>query len=207
MVPLFHGPEARDRAVNEGERVGRPIAEPMGDDGLSVETSREITLLALNPGVGDRPPSLVIGPLDKVKSSGASDALLKTIEEISRKPMRLILWAEDLTGVAPTIRSRCLDVWCPPGPRWLDPLDYRRDAARALRDAILTGDPVRILGCLEEEKDWVELAHALAKELASFTPEQLPIVAPVWAELRGVLGGQGGLLVLADALLPRRESA
>lgn len=203
MVPLYHGPEARDRAVAEGDRLGRPISDPIGDEGLSVEDSREIVLHALNSGVGDRAPSLVIGPLDKVKSSAASDALLKTIEEVSTKPLRLVLWADELGGVSQTIRSRCAEVWCPAGARWRDPLEYKRDAARALREAILTQDPVRILAFLEEEKDWPELAQALTKELANSVCDHPLAVAHVWAELREILGGQGGVLVLADAIVPR----
>ena len=207
MVPLFHGPEARDRAVAEGERIGRPVSEPVGDDGLSIDTSRKVIIpLASNPGVGDRPPSLVVGPLDKAKSSAAADALLKTIEEISAKPLRLILWADDLRGVIPTIRSRTQSIWCPAGARWIDPLDYKRNEAQALCTAVLSGDPARILGALEDqEKDWFDLMHALVQELGGHLEDHGLLVSRVWERLRPVLRGQGSIIVLADALLPKPE--
>jgi len=51
-------------------------------------------------------PCLVAGPLDEADPR-ALDILLKRIEEPTPKSPTLILWANDLGSVPPTIRSRC----------------------------------------------------------------------------------------------------
>lgn len=53
-----------------------------------------------------RNPCLVAGPLDEADPR-ALDILLKRIEEPTPNSPTLILWANDLGGVPPTIRSRC----------------------------------------------------------------------------------------------------
>tara|TARA_R110000824_G_scaffold95253_2_gene229127 strand:- start:499 stop:1047 length:549 start_codon:yes stop_codon:yes gene_type:complete len=175
----------------------------LGDAGLSIDDSRNIVRLSTTPGVGDKPPSLVVGPMDKTKSAAAVDALLKTIEEIGSKPLRLVLWADDLAGVIPTIRSRTQVVWCPAGPNWLDPLSYKEDEAKVLCAAVLTQDPSRILGALDgQDKEWPDLASALCVELAKVDPEDWGTVLKVWEPLRRTLRGKGGPIVLVDALLP-----
>jgi hypothetical protein len=62
-------------------------------------------------GVGDRPPTLVIGPIDRATVE-ASDALLKTLEDLAEGPLRVVLWADFLVSVSPTIRSRTQAIWC-----------------------------------------------------------------------------------------------
>jgi len=180
----------------------------MGDGGLKVDDSRLIVDLALYPGVGTKPPSLVIGPLDRATPE-AADALLKTIEEISTKPLRLVLWADYLALVVPTIRSRSQDVWCPAGPSWVPPWDYLEEEAKQLCKAVLMEDPSRILGALEgREKDWDDLLHALCQKLADEVGgEHGAVAAQAWVALRGVLDGNGSILVAADALLPPMGNA
>jgi hypothetical protein len=53
-----------------------------------------------------RNPCLVAGPLDEADPR-ALDILLKRVEEPTPNSPTLILWANDLGGVPPTIRSRC----------------------------------------------------------------------------------------------------
>jgi hypothetical protein len=151
MSLLFHGPLARDAAVAEGQKLGRPL-DPLGDKGLKIADSRAISKMALMPGIGDRPPSLVVGPLDSATPE-AADALLKTIEEIADKPLQLIFWANDIRSVIKTIRSRCFNRWCPApidGRGYQDPLSHLKGHATALMRAGLEGDVGRLLASLEE---------------------------------------------------------
>jgi hypothetical protein len=201
MTPsLFHGPEARGRAVLFSEEVGRPLREPLGDKGLKVADSREVVDLATLSGVGDKPPSLVLGPLDAATPE-AADALLKTLEDLTEAPLRIVLWADHLSGVIPTIRSRTRAIWCPEGPTYLSPLAYLREDAEGLCEAILASDSVKILGILEGiGKDWPELLQALCLPLAEHLEN--PIAIETWLSIRRVLDGRGTVLTAADALLP-----
>ncbi len=109
---LFHGPSARQEALNEAYRSGRLVAPPIGDDGLKIAEVRAAVDLLLSTPVGMETGSVVIGPMDRITSAKSSDGLLKLIEE-HPDVVQPILWAFDLGGVSPTIRSRCLDRWCP----------------------------------------------------------------------------------------------
>lgn len=201
MTPtLFHGPEARDAAVRLSEEVGHPLSDPVGDSGLKVDDSRTIVRLAGQPGVGDKPPSLVVGPLD-MATPEASDALLKTLEDLTEAPLRIILWADYLSGVIPTIRSRTRAVWCPPGPTYLAPTAYMNDLAATLCEAILAGDEAKILERLgDAEKDWPDLLLALCEPLCGHLDN--PKVIETWVRVRSILDGKGSPLVAANALLP-----
>lgn len=110
---LFHGPGAREAALKRASEIGRLAAPPFGDSGLGVDESRAIVEILLSIPVGEDPEVVVIGPIDNAKSIRAMDSLLKSIEEIPSQFMIPILWAEDLGGVIPTIRSRCLETWSP----------------------------------------------------------------------------------------------
>lgn len=200
MTPtLFHGPEARDRAVNLSEEVGHPLSDPVGDAGLKVEDARMIIALAMQSGVGDKPPSLVVGPLDQATPE-AADALLKTLEDLTEAPLRIILWADFLSGVIPTIQSRTRAVWCPPGPTYLSPLAHLGEKAEALCGAVLEGDQVKILERLAEaDKEWVDLLQALCIPLSEHLEDPKAIEA--WVQIRKVLDGRGSPLTAADALL------
>ena len=202
---LFHGPEARDRAVNKATSEGRLLTEPVGDKGLKVDDSRKIVEMSLNPGVGDKPPYVVIGPLDAATPE-ASDALLKTLEEVSNTPLRIVLWADFLGEVIPTIRSRTHAIWCPPGKTWLDPLAWKEDSAKNLLKAYLSEDWARVISILAEEaKDWPELLRALCTTLSRTVikgdKDEAKLIA-LWSRLREVLDGKGSYLVAVDAILP-----
>ena len=202
--PLFHGPEARDRAVQKAASEGRMVLDPVGDKGLKVDDSRQVVEISLNPGVGDKPPYVVIGPLDAATPE-ASDALLKTLEEVENTPLRIVLWADYLGEVIPTIRSRTHAVWCPPGRTWLDPLSWKEDAAKALLKAWLAEDWVRVIGLLAEDaKNWQDLLRALCNLLPPATSgEGGERVMLLWESIRPVLDGKGSYLLAVDALLPQ----
>jgi len=203
MPFLFHGPEARGRAVSHANDAGRVLSEPIGDKGLKVDDARCIVELASRSGVGDRSPTLVVGPLDRATPE-AADALLKTLEDLAEAPLKLVLWADHLGEVVSTIRSRTQEIWCPPGPNYLDPLHVHEDQAQSLCEAVLAEDPVKILGILEEvDQDWPYLLRALciplSREILGENPE---VALRVWLRLRPALDGRGGILAAADALLP-----
>ena len=201
---LFHGPEARDRAVQKAASEGRMVLEPVGDKGLKVEDSRQVVEISLNPGVGDKPPYVVIGPLDAATPE-ASDALLKTLEEVQNTPLRIVLWADYLGEVIPTIRSRTHAIWCPPGRTWLDPLSWKEDSAKALLKAWLAEDWVRVIGLLNEDaKNWQDLLRALCNLLPpALSGEGGERVMLLWESIRPILDGKGSYLLAVDALLPQ----
>lgn len=202
--PLFHGPEARDRAVQKVLLEGRLVCDPVGDKGLRVEDSRRVVEISLNPGVGDKPPYVVIGPLDAATPE-ASDALLKTLEEVENTPLRIVLWADYLGEVIPTIRSRTHAVWCPPGKTWLDPLAWKEDQAKALLKAWRGEDWVKVIGILSEEgKDWQDCIRALCGILPGFLKDgEEEKLLELWGSLREILDGKGSYLVAVDAMLPQ----
>lgn len=214
MTPfLFHGPTSRDRAVELSEREGRPVAEPLGDAGLKVEEARQVIELSESPGIGDKAPTLVLGPLNKATPE-ASDALLKTLEDLSEAPLKIILWADHLSGVSPTIRSRTRPQWCPEDASYQNPLAYLDARAQALCKALKEGDASRILGCLEEAeegKDWPDLLEALCEPLAreislvTAAPQEVASLLRIWLRVRRILDGRGSSLTVVNALLPLHD--
>lgn len=88
------------------------MAPPFGEKGLKVDEAREFVSLLQSPPIGMDIGVVLAGPMDLALPKSA-DVLLKSIEEFAAEFVRPILWANDLGGVRPTIRSRCLDVWSP----------------------------------------------------------------------------------------------
>lgn len=159
-----------------------------------------MVVLARLTGVGSKPPSLVVGPLDRATPE-AADALLKTLEDLTEAPIRLILWAEHLQGVILTIQSRTRAVWAPPGPGYLSPVRYMAKPAHALCEALLAGDSSQVLDILMDAgKDWTDLLEALCEPLSENMDRKEALEA--WESVRKVLDGKGSILTAADALLP-----
>lgn len=146
---LFHGPGARSEAVKKAEEMGRLLAPPFGDAGLSTDTSREIVDILSSIPVGDEIGVVVIGPLDDVHPS-AADALLKTLEDFDGKYVQPILWAEDAGSVVGTIRSRSLETWCPLQGSGLDSVYLK--VAEGLCLAALEGRVATVIETLKEHK-------------------------------------------------------
>lgn len=192
---LYYGPGARQAALNQAISLGVLLAEPFGDAGLKVEEAREIVELLQSAPISERPGVVVVGPLDNVATSKSSDALLKTLEEPSPYVLA-VLWAEDLGGVPPTIRSRCTDRFAPLGPT--DPEDEDESIPRFSWDlvkAYLESDYASIVELVEvctakESKDdkkqrklnllLVSLADVLSQDLND--PRKLNL----WERLREV---------------------
>ena len=134
---LFHGPGARSTALIEAAQLGRLLHEPFGDEGLKADEAREFVGLMQCPPVGEDEGVVIAGPMDHAAPK-SSDVLLKSIEEPNQY-VHPILWATDLGGVAPTIRSRCLSVWCPVREQDLGD-ELVEGTARELLNAVLTGN-------------------------------------------------------------------
>jgi hypothetical protein len=137
---LFYGPGARQAALNQAVSMGKLLRDPIGDEGLKVDQAREVAELLMSAPVGEEIGVLVVGPLDNATSGKSSDALLKSLEEPSPY-MQAVLWADDLGGVPPTIRSRCLDRFAPPGAEEESEVeDMTPQTAYLLVQASLTSD-------------------------------------------------------------------
>jgi len=185
---LFHGPGARQHAIDDANRRGRLIHDPFGDDGLKVDEAREfVGLLQVAPSC--RETGIVIaGPMDKAQPKSA-DVLLKAIEEFS--PMVLpILWATDIGGVRNTIRSRCLPIWAP--ATGFEPVDEEVEAtARGLLHAALNDRvaeiPALVARVKSDSKKKIpgrefELVAEVADAMAAMSND--PRVRVLWEKLR-----------------------
>lgn len=174
---LFHGPTAHKKAHEAASLYGRILLDPSCPKGLRKGDSRAAIEFHLNPPVSDRLGSLILGPLDTATPS-ASDALLKMVEE-PNPSARPFLWALDLGGVAPTIRSRCLALWSPQDAALTEKIDpIVKDAAK--------GDPVAIYSLLESSESPEEVAKKVLAYLASKTPTE-PELA-LYQRLKPLLG-------------------
>lgn len=193
---LYHGPQARNLAVQSSLNTHRPVEDPLGDAGLKVGDSRHLVSLAQNPGVGDKPPSIVVGPLDKATPE-AADALLKTLEDLQDTPLKICLWAESLNGVRPTIRSRTFMKWCPGN----EAPHYLNEAANQVVDAMGKGDIASLIRIFKETQEASELAKALCQPLAESMSKNPNMYLQVWANLRPLLGTKGEMGAVMGALM------
>jgi len=184
---LFHGPRARAAAVERAASIGRLLSEPIGDGGLNIEDSRRVVELFSSVPLGDKLGVVVIGPLDEAVSAEAGDALLKTFEEFDGRYTQPVLWAHDAHRVSGTIRSRCLQEWCPAEPGFSPQAPYI-EHAKALCEAALRRRTAAILEYLSEHKKQEgEILRAAAEVLAH--QEEWPLEArlTLWESLRGIL--------------------
>jgi hypothetical protein len=108
-VTLYHGPGAEGETKKRAREFG--LVQPFKSS-LKKDDARELVALLAQTPIGSKPWCVVVGPLDEV-SPVVSDVLLKTIEEFNSDGIRPFLWAWDLGGVMPTIRSRCLHEFIP----------------------------------------------------------------------------------------------
>lgn len=116
MNLLFHGPGGRSSALVDAKVRGKLSCEPIGEGGLKVDESRALIEMLLMPFPGNEKKSFVVGPMDEANVN-ASDALLKSLEDLDHSKYVLNLWAADVMNVSPTIQSRCAARWCyEPGP-------------------------------------------------------------------------------------------
>ena len=193
---LFHGPTAKDLAVAYAEENGRLVAPPIGDSGLKIQEVRDLTELLRSTPVGMQTGMVVIGPMDQTASLKAADGLLKSIEDHSDMVIPL-LWANDLGGVSPTIRSRCLPKWCPPSNDTEDS-DLETDG-RALFSAATEGRLWQVPTLVHKHRKDLHGLMGVLAEAISESPEHLPL----WERLRPVsIYGNPSVVEVVAALLP-----
>jgi hypothetical protein len=182
---LYHGPTARDHAVRAATSGNfRMIADPIGDSGLKVDDSRILVELASVPPVGDKKGSIVLGPLDRATTE-ASDALLKTLEDLVESHVVIFPWAWDVSGVIPTIRSRTIGCWCP-GNDPLAPLDAE---AKELVKSVVTNKLVGVAAILDGKSDGEreDLVIAMQPHLLKIGEDGIDI----WVRVRDMITGKG----------------
>ena len=109
---LYHGPGSRDHSLQAADDLGVLVAPAFGDEKLSVEHARDVVRLVIYPQAVDKLGVIVVG-LDHAAPK-TQDVLLKVLEEHDPSVTRILLWATDAESVSPTVRSRCLETWCPP---------------------------------------------------------------------------------------------
>lgn len=172
--------------LREASQIGRLLAPPFGDGGLKVDGAREFVALLGNAPVGDGVGVVIAGPMDQAPPKSA-DVLLKRIEEFDEQVVYPLLWANDLGGVQWTIRSRCLDRWCPEGqPDDPEQTDHIEKAAYSLIAAAVDGkEPWKIPGLVASMKDQLpELLGALSDALLPKMDD--PASRKLWDRLRRV---------------------
>lgn len=185
---LFHGPGAQARAEREQVVYGVIPSPPLGEFGLSVDEARKVVELANTPSIGDSIGSVIVGPLD-LASPSASDILLKTLEGLRDDQVQPLLWAKDLESVRPTIRSRCVEVWCH-GPEEETP-ESLMNTAFDLIDASIARDAPRILEIVSsglKDVDLQQLATVLARAVQMRMASPNPRLLEVWFGVRSLLG-------------------
>jgi len=165
---LFYGPGAFDSAVKAADSLGDPL-DPIGQSGLKVQDSRDLVQISIEGVVGDRPPSVVVGPMDEASPS-AADALLKTLEEVAGiRSLCIVLWCKGLHSVIPTITSRCNVVWSPGSDNQsfgVEEESLHADSVKFL-DLYTEGKYAEAMGILvSHSKVWPKLLDALVAIMA-----------------------------------------
>jgi len=180
---LFHGPGARQHALDEAGRIGLLLHEPFGDTGLKVDEAREFVSLLQAPPLGSDIGVVIAGPMDNTAGLKSADALLKSIEQ-PNEYVRPILWADDLGGVKGTIRSRCLPIWCP--PTGFEPVDEELEAAaRELLNAALADQFYAVPRIVAQMKGKeVALLNEVAEAMTVLRDN--PEVLSLWERVRAV---------------------
>jgi len=126
------------------------VHPPIGDEGLKVDDARQVVSLLSTTPVGTQIGTLVVGPMDNA-TVFAADALLKKVEEFNGELVMPILWAFDIGGVRPTIRSRCLSRWAPASGEDDEDVELMQDGCD-LQDAAMSGDLVTVARLLKKYK-------------------------------------------------------
>lgn len=128
--------------------------------GIGIDDIRETLSLLRDSLVVDESVYVVIGPLDDA-TKAASDALLKTLEELppSRK---VVLWARDEDKVSTTVKSRVPSVYVSPRLNGKD-TEEQDDEAFDLLEAFYSGDISTMVEFSGDEKIIPDFVKALSK--------------------------------------------
>lgn len=188
---LFYGPNALESASDLAAEIGEPM-DPVGKGGLKVKDSRDLVEMSMEGVVGARPPVAIVGPLD-LATYEASDALLKTLEEVEGSQLlRFVLWSNHLHGVPPTIQSRCNCVWSGQDSSFvLEP-----EAVEFL-GLYLDDKKAEAISVLMSKKDWLgflsHVVEAMASDLLESDKtqdyeERSFKITELWERVRPLLG-------------------
>jgi hypothetical protein len=111
----------------------------------------------------------------------SQDVLLKNLEEFDDAIIRPVLWAIDQADVVSTIRSRCLQQWCP-GPDLYD--EDTLYQARSVVDCSLVGDTAGLVEAVKDREPR-PLLEAAARVLAERGIDD--DTAALWGRVREAL--------------------
>lgn len=179
---LYYGLAARKMALEEAGKLGRLMTDPFGDNGLKIDEAREIVSILQSGSLGGLKGTLVVGPMDRVPPK-SSDVLLKTLEEFDDSIVQPILWAYDLNGVSPTIRSRCVSIFVSEIPEEDQELE---NSARYLVEASLKKEyykiPFAVRKYNKKEFDLLEMIVKVLSENIQKEPE-----LSLWSRVRQVM--------------------
>lgn len=200
---LFYGPGAFEAASKMASMIGQPIP-PVGGEGLKVSDSRDLVEISMEGLVGDRQPSVVVGPMDSATVE-ASDALLKTLEETEGiQLLRFVLWSNNLHGVTPTIQSRCNCVWSPRSSAEV-PLD---PSAEEFLDLFLDNKHAEAIKVLIDSKDWGALLSSVSDIIAikihGSEGKSAEVLVDLWSKIRPLMdskySGRAGVLLPVSSI-------
>ena len=192
-MSLYHGPGGQGQAGAAASLWGRLVGvygHP--EDGLDIDTMRQVSEAMANTPVGDKPGSLVIGPVDVVSQGGIEDVLLKSLEEYNSLSVsvRPYLWAHDIGSVRNTIRSRCLDIWC---PGQVATSKYLSQATELL-EAVSSGNTIALLDVVGKSENWKQSGDGILRGISEVirADGSMPISQiEAWQRIRPLLGGVG----------------
>lgn len=179
---LFHGPGAREEAIERAGKIGRLLVPPFEGDKLKTEDVRETLRLLSAAPIGSKIGVVVLGPVDNIPVQ-AADSMLKPLEEFDARNVQPLLWARDAGDVLPTVRSRCLLEWCPAGP---DPDLPHLDKAQKIVEAAISRDWATVVSVLKEDKA-AEMHHIVAATASVFAQMKGTHWMPLWLQVRKVL--------------------
>lgn len=181
-VFLYYGPSAFEQAKIYSTTKGLPVAPPAGLEGLKTDEAREVVEKLTTSFVGDQVGTLIIGPMDQANDK-ASDVLLKSLEEYTETVIP-ILWAEDLEGVRPTIKSRSIPIWSP-GDYEIE--ESYLDIAYSICDSFLEGDLAAIYRDVEDTKKEIKhLVQAFPRIIQQRAQDHESLLV-LWSHLRDVM--------------------
>lgn len=183
---LYHGPGAGLVAHGAAKAHGRLVL--FEGQSLKKDGARELVELMASLPVGSGSHSVLVGPLDEV-APGTSDVLLKTLEEFDPRGIRPFLWAWDLGGVSPTIRSRCV---CQYSPGVDERLEAYASQGSGIVKAYKAKDWVGLIELLKDSKgDEPQLLGSvieiLSLEFQKDSPD--PRLLSLWSHLRPLFNG------------------
>ena len=171
---LIHGRNAYDHALQEATKFESHYE--FGGDTLTTEDARKAIDRLAFPLVGVETFAVLIGAVDRARGS-ATDALLKGIEEHDNFVVP-ILWANSLSEVPKTIRSRCRNVWAK-GDEGIS-----KDAYIRLARNCVAGNYANIIVQLNEiEAKPIEVLFEVGNAMSGFDFSQERVIQ-LWGKTR-----------------------